>query len=507
MAGDREAPVCLFERTRTNQGGERLAQWLTLSRAAHLIGIGRGALQEKIRAGDLASFDGMVSSADLCRAFPEIDLDRYFEDGGAFERIVSIKDEAFGRRVRERLLPSQEILAQRLFAQSLDLADARRYLGRYHDLIEKLQAKIDTYAATAAAPEVADIGRTLEQGLADVLGSEDKTDAFAVMDDMLRVVAARVTLRPSGREFLVEGNDSLLTAALKSGVSPAYGCGNGTCGLCKARLVSGRTRQVHPADYPLSEAEKQQGMLLMCCHTAVSDVVVEALEARVPADVPAQELVARVRSVAPLAPDTLLLHLQTPRSNRLRFLAGQCVTLGVSGELGDYGGEYPVASCPCDDRNLHFHFRRDDADDFTGRLFAGAVKPGDSIGVRGPWGDFVIDEDASRPLLFIAGETGFAPIKSLIEHALAAESAPSLTLCWSAARGGHYLSNLCRSWADALDGFRYIELDGGAAVPPALAAAGVDAAASDMFIAGPADFVDGLRTVFAGVERLRTLAV
>jgi CDP-4-dehydro-6-deoxyglucose reductase len=484
-----------------------LAQWLTLSRAAHLIGVARGTLQKMIREGQLASFDGMVSSGDLCRAVPDVDLERRFEDGGAFERIVRIKDESFGRRVRERMLPSQEILAQRLFAQSRELAEMRRYLGRYHDLIEAAQARIASL--TAASPQLDEIGRLLEDGLAGVLASEDKTDAFAVMDNMLRVIAARVTLKPSGREFLVEGNDTLLAAALKAGASPSYGCGTGNCGLCKARLVSGETRQVQHSDYALSAAEKQQGVVLLCAHTAVSDVVVEVLEASAPADIPAQELVARVRALSPLSPDTLLLHLQTPRSNRLRFLAGQGVTLGMAGAMADYNGDYPIASCPCDDRNLQFHIARDEHDEFATRLFAGAVKPGNDVNVRGPWGDFVIAEDGPRPLLFIAAENGFAPIKSLIEHAMAAEAAESLTLCWSAATGGHYLANLCRAWADALDNFAYAQIEGGGAeaVLAALAQKGVDPARCDVFCAGPAVFVAAMQSELGGTERLKTLVV
>ena len=63
-----------------------------------------------------------------------------------------------------------------------------------------------------------------------------------------------------------------------------------------------------------------------------------------PEDIPAQTIVTGVRAVRALAPDTMLLHLQTPRTNRLRFLAGQCVTLGVAGSGGDVHTSYPVAS-------------------------------------------------------------------------------------------------------------------------------------------------------------------
>ncbi len=122
-----------------------------------------------------------------------------------------------------------------------------------------------------------------------------------------------------------------------------------------------------PFDYPLSAAERAQGHTLLCAHSAGSgDIVIEALEADGPGEIPEQELAVRVKSVEPLAPDTRLLHLQTPRTNRLRFLAGQKVTLfGGKGE-SDGQGTYPIASCPCDDRNLHFHIARDSGDALAG---------------------------------------------------------------------------------------------------------------------------------------------
>ena len=75
--------------------------------------------------------------------------------------------------------------------------------------------------------------------------------------------------------------------------------------------------------------------------------------------------------------------------------------------------------------------------------------------IEGPRGEFVLKEESQRPLIFVACETGFAPVKSLIEHAMALDAAESLHLYWVAPDGGHYLDNLCRSWSDALDDFRY----------------------------------------------------
>src|SRR3970282_2004921 len=56
--------------------------------------------------------------------------------------------------------------------------------------------------------------------------------------------------------------------------------------------------------------------------------------------------------------------------------------------------------------------------------------------VEGPGGEFLLNEESHRPLIFIACETGFAPIKSLIEHAMALDAAETLHLYWIPSRKG-----------------------------------------------------------------------
>ncbi len=356
-----------------------MTQWLTLSRAARLIGVPRGALQRHVREGRLPSNDGLVSTEGLARLYPAWSA----EDSGAFERVSRLKEEAFGRRVQERVLPPQDVLAQRLFEQSRELADARRHLARYHALVVALQERLDALAAGAASPAIDALRASLGRGLADVLATES-ADALTVMNDVLKVMSAQVTVRPSGRVYFVEGRDSLLQAGLKAGLKLAYGCGNGTCGLCKARVIEGQVVRTMPFDYPLSEAERMQGHTLLCAHSAASgEIVIETLEARGPDEIPEQEIAVRVRAVQPLAGDTLLLHLQTPRTSRLRFLAGQSVTLYAGAGGGDAHATYPIASCPCDDRNLHFHVGRDAGDALAEMLHTGAIRPGRHAAIVG----------------------------------------------------------------------------------------------------------------------------
>ena len=430
-----------------------MTHWLTVWRAAQLVGVGRGVLQQQVRDGSLVLTEGLVSTEELLRLYPAAKL----EETGLLERVATIRDEAFGKRVRERLLPSQEVLAQRLFNQTQELADVRRHLQRYHTLVVAMQEKVRALQDRGATPlELSELQDFLDQGLAQALATE-QADLLTVMDDMLKVMSAQVTVRPSGHEFCVEGHDTLLQAGLRAGLKLNYGCGNGTCGMCKVRVISGQVARTQPYDYPLSEAEKAQGYTLMCAHTAASsELTLELLEASGPQDIPQQQIVTTVRAVTTLAPGTRRLHLQTPRSHRLRFLAGQSVTLGVTRSDGsDAHAFYPVASCPCDDRNLHFFIERHALDPFARQLFADGLKPGDAVTVWGPSGEFVL-ADSSRPLVFAACDAGFAPIKSLIEHALALEAAPSLALFWLATKpDGHFLANQCRAWGEALDQFEY----------------------------------------------------
>jgi len=297
-------------------------------------------------------------------------------------------------------------------------------------------------------------------------------------------------VKPSGREFFVDGNDNLLEAALRAGLSLDYGCSAGSCGKCKARIVSGQVHRLRHSDYAFSAADKAAGMVLMCCHTAATDLVIEAREAHGAADMPLQTIDARVKAVSPMGEDMRLLHLQTPRSNRLRFLAGQSVKLS----FGAATASLPVASCPCDERNLQFHVRRREGDVLAERVFAG-LKDVDSVRLEGPRGEFVLDEASARPLVFVAFDTGFAPVKSLIEHAMALDAAETLQLVWVAGAGGHYLDNLCRAWSDALDNFRYDPVAAPAdATEEALASAVLERVAHahprldevDVYVAGPA---------------------
>jgi len=411
---------------------------LTVSRAARLAGVTRGVLQKRIRDGGLPSFEGKIRAEDLLRAFPQTAL----EDDAEFARVRQIRERAFSRRVYERTLPDKEVLAARLGALGRELAEAKAGEARLQAILRELRRRL-------AGQELGDwLNRRLEAGVA---GDETERELLA-QAGVERVMAPHVKLLPGGQEFFVEGADTVLEAALHAGIAMAYGCSGGNCGECKARVVAGQVRQVRHHDFRLTEAEKLAGCALMCSCTALTDLVVEARVARFADDIPEQSIGAQVRRLEPLSDEVMLLELITPRSNRLRFLAGQSAHL----EIGGARVTWPIASCPCEERRLQFHVRRRAGHVASEHVF-GRLRVGDAVPVTGPVGDFVLRDDSTRALIFIVwGWQGFAPVKSVIEHALAQESSESIALHWfGASASDHYHPKLCRSWAEAIDDFSF----------------------------------------------------
>jgi CDP-4-dehydro-6-deoxyglucose reductase len=138
-------------------------------------------------------------------------------------------------------------------------------------------------------------------------------------------MSAQVTIQPSGHEFFVEGNDTLLEAALRAGIPLNYGCSNGNCGDCKARLVSGQVEKGAPARFRVERSGQGPTALFCCAPTPrlpmwVIEATVSGAE-----DIPEQGIVTKVKAVEKLGEDIAALHLTAPRSQRLRFLAGQHV--------------------------------------------------------------------------------------------------------------------------------------------------------------------------------------
>lgn len=430
-----------------------MAKLLNLHRAARLVGVTRGALQKKIQEGALDACDGMITLDELHRAYPNVTL----EDNAMLEQVAQIKALAFGHRVMDRTLPDKEVLAARLHELSKELVEAKTLLKHARGMLDSLGRLLDTQLTQGGADAqfAAQLKDWLHTQHMQTPPTSGLVRSLLIRDSFLRVMSAQVKVLPSGVDFFVEGNDTVLEAGLRAAIPLAYGCAGGSCGKCKARVVSGEIKQVRPHEYIIPPEHQMQGYALMCCCTAVSDLVIEAAVASAPSELPQQHIGGTVRAIERPTEEVAVIHIKTSPSERLRFLAGQraVVTLGRS-----LASPLSIASCPCEDRHLEFHVRHLHGNLFSDYVFE-RLKPGDEVSIRGPMGHFVLNSEGHRPIVFLAFCNGFAAVKSLMEHAMALDQAESICLLWIAAKeSGLYLPGLARAWADALDNFSYVPI-------------------------------------------------
>lgn len=427
--------------------------YLSLSRAARLAGVTRAEIQRRIRHGDIETFEGSVAVQDLLRLYPAVSL----SNDEALARVERIKSQALPKSYdADAVLPSPQVLVSRLKRLSETLVERLSALGAANALLDQVSERLEALGREPSASTVAATRAWLaeaRQGLADSSTADLQAQLIA-KDTFLRIMAATVKLIPSGHEFFVEGQETILDASVRAGLKLSYGCSSGNCGSCKARVLSGEVWKIRDHDYVLSEREKQLGYVLTCSNTAVTDVVIEAAEAHTVADLPHQVIRASLRKQERVAPQLLSINVQTPRTQTLRFMAGQRARLTLENGAST---ELPIASCPCNGRNLWFYVREGD-DAFAKAVFAG-LSTGHLIEVQGPEGDFVLQEDSPEPAVFVAIGDGIGPIKSLIEHAVSIDLIESFHLYWGTEHpDGHYLGKWGRALKDSLDNFQFTPL-------------------------------------------------
>ena len=267
---------------------------------------------------------------------------------------------------------------------------------------------------------------------------------------MAHQVTHSVTLRPSGHQFSVADGTSVLEAALDAGLHLPYGCKNGACGACKGKVLSGQVDYGAAQDSALSVEERAAGMALFCCARPLSDLTLEVREVSAARDIPIRILPCRVQKLERVADDVMVVRLKLPTNERLQFLAGQYIEfLLPDGKRRAFSlANAPQSSnSPQADDLLEIHVRRIPGGNFTEHVFT-QMKEKDILRLEGPLGSFFLREDSAKPIILVAGGTGFAPIKGLVEHALRIGSKRPMQFYWGAKnRAGLYLNALAEQWA------------------------------------------------------------
>ncbi len=270
----------------------------------------------------------------------------------------------------------------------------------------------------------------------------------------------QITVQPSGRQFAAEPDETLLDAALRQGLTLPYGCKDGACGACKGKVVEGAVDHGKAQPHALKDDEKAAGLTLYCCARAQSDLVIECKQVGSTRDIPVKTLPGRIEKLEKLAPDVIELHLRLPASERLQFWAGQYIDILMK---DGRKRSFSLANAPHDDAVLQLHIRHVPGGAFTEQVFS-TMKLRDILRFNGPHGSFYLREESAKPAILLAGGTGFAPIKAIVEHAIAENSQRPLHIYWGAkARVDLYQHALPERWAAEHAHIRYVPVLSGPA--------------------------------------------
>lgn len=223
----------------------------------------------------------------------------------------------------------------------------------------------------------------------------------------------KVTIRQHDRPVRAEMGQTILEAALAQGVPYPHGCQSGNCGACKSRLYGGEIEMAPYSDYALSAEDKAQGLILACRAVAWSDAEVGWIELDDSVLHPLRRLECRVVGLDDATHDIKRVRLAIERGGPFSFSAGQYARVTFNGQPAR---DYSMANRP-DEPELEFHIRKV-AGGLSSRYVAERLILGEPVLVEGPFGTSYLRERHSGPILAVAGGSGLAPIKSIVETAL-----------------------------------------------------------------------------------------
>jgi propane monooxygenase reductase component len=264
----------------------------------------------------------------------------------------------------------------------------------------------------------------------------------------------QVRLEPVGIEFEVDEDETILRGAFRQGLMLMHGCKEGQCAACKSFLLDGEVDLDKYSNFALNDFERDEGWTLLCRAHAITDLEIELInydEEVLRSGIALQTQAMRVEAVEALTHDIRRLVLSGPE---LTFKPGQYVDITIPGT--EDVRSFSMANLP-GNGHLEFMIKMYPDGRFSSLLADEGLKPGDEVQVTGPYGVFTLREKSDRPLLFIGGGAGMAPILALL-RAMAEKGNGRKAVYYYGARGPEDLFHLeeLAALEQRLPDFRFI---------------------------------------------------
>ena len=259
-------------------------------------------------------------------------------------------------------------------------------------------------------------------------------------------------VRPDNRIIPARPGETILEAALREGIAFPYECRNGGCGKCKCTVLYGSVEQAPHQKTALSTDERAKGMVLACTAMPLSDIELEYVPLGLPGGIRPREYAAKVVAMRKATDDVMIVRLKVD-GEPIRFYAGQYLNVILA---DGQQRSFSFATAPHVNDEIELQIRLIAGGKFTTHVF-NAMKVGDTVRFEGPLGSFFLREDSDKPIIFVAGATGFAPVKSMVEHAFHLRMKRKMFLYWGVrSLRDLYLPELPHAWAGEHPNFTFV---------------------------------------------------
>jgi propane monooxygenase reductase component len=225
-----------------------------------------------------------------------------------------------------------------------------------------------------------------------------------------------VRFEPVGIEIEVSEDQTILRGAAEQGIMLMHGCKEGQCASCKSFILDGDDVELDRySTFALPEFEKDEGYTLLCRAHAYEDLTIELLnydEEMIRSGLPIQQATVEVESNENVTHDIRHLVVRLIEPTSIKFFPGQYVDFTIPGT--EETRSFSMANTSSlESGRLEFVIKIY-PDGVFSHFLDTEVKVGDRLEINGPYGMFTLRDAPDKPLVFLGGGAGMAPILCLL---------------------------------------------------------------------------------------------
>ncbi len=266
--------------------------------------------------------------------------------------------------------------------------------------------------------------------------------------------------RVKSYELHMSCDKSIYEAARDSGFRLPVSCLNGVCHVCRATLVEGRVRSGSACELVEHHSDDGLGKQIMLCQAwPESDCRIKLNHILGPGELPVKKVKCQLISVERLKGHVFEVVLQLPAGRLPEFFPGQYLALDVPGKSDP--SYFSIASRP-GLRELTLHIQADPHLNSAVEVISYLQKSAENrttISLSLPFGEACLTGNPDQALILMAAGTGFAQMKSIIEHLISSGFKKPISLYWGVRKKEDmYLQELAEQWAEQFENFSFTPL-------------------------------------------------